>query len=51
MLYESSSLPRPSGESWNGGDGGYDGLGALGLALRKFLAFVLELLVSFRQQP
>lgn len=39
----SSSLPRSSGEGWDGGDGGYDGLGSLGLTLRELLAFVLEL--------
>ena len=39
----SSSLPRPSGEGRYSRYGGYDGLGSLGLALRKFLAFVLEL--------
>lgn len=43
MFCQSSSLPGPSGESRNGRDGRDDGLGALGLALRKFLAFVLEL--------
>ena len=39
----SSSLPGSSGERWYGGYGGDDGFGSLGLTLRNFLAFVLEL--------
>ena len=50
-LVESTSLPRSSRKSWDGRYGRYDGLGTLGLALRKFLAFVLELWVSLCQQP
>ena len=46
-INQSSSLSGPSGESGNGRHGRYDGLGALGLPLRKFLAFVFELWVSF----
>ena len=44
--YRSSSLSGSSGERWygrDGRDGRDDGFGSLGLALRKFLAFVLEL--------
>ena len=41
--YGSSSLPGPSGERWYGRDGGDDGFGSLGLALRNLLAFVFEL--------
>ena len=43
MGYRSSSLPGSSGEGGYGRYGGDDGFGSLGLALRNFLAFVLEL--------
>ena len=51
IRYQSSALPGASGESRDGGHGRDDGLGSLGLALREFLAFVLELCMSSRQRP